>query len=66
MGKGDLPREGQYSKKSQSNYEKGYERAFGVKCTACKGKGYLWLEYKGTPMAKGVCENCNGTGKLKG
>lgn len=29
MGKGDGPREGQYSRKTQEKYSKGYDRVFG-------------------------------------
>ena len=67
-GKGDLPREGQYSKKNRALYAKGYERAFGIKCSVCKGRGYSWDVGQAIhlPVKKITCVNCNGTGTLKG
>ena len=65
-GKGDLPREGQYSKESQASYGAEYDRIFGTSCGICKGKGYH-LDYD--PLTKKIvkttCLICKGTGKIK-
>jgi len=37
-GKGDLPREGQYSKKMQEAFSRGYERIYGKGCNKRRGK----------------------------
>ena len=65
-GKGDLPREGQYSKESQVSYGEEYERIFGKDCGVCHGKGYLWDNCTLTKkMVKTTCLICKGTGKEK-
>ena len=65
-GKGCLPREGQYSKKAQALYAKGHARTFGIKCSACKGKGYLWGNPASQHHIKETCSKCNGIGISKG
>lgn len=64
-GKGPLPREGQYSRKTQENFSKGYDRAFGEECSICKGKGYHWDKDGFGKMVKTTCIMCKGTGKVK-
>jgi len=65
-GKGDLPREGQFSKESQASYGREYERIFGSNCPACKGKGsFLDWNNLTKEMIKTTCIFCNGTGKEK-
>ncbi len=60
-GKGDFPRP-----YNRVLYEKNYERIFGHKCTACKGKGYHvdWNEGQKKPF-KTTCLLCEGTGYVK-
>ena len=63
-GKGGAPRQGQYSKDTEARYHAGYERAFGVECSVCNGKGYHWDDDNGKAI-KTTCLVCNGKGHVK-
>ena len=64
MGKGDGPRESQYSRKTQEKYSIGYDRAFGKESIVCEGTGRMERLDKGAPF-DGPCSRCNGTGRIK-
>jgi rubrerythrin len=61
-GKGGLPREGQYSKKTQAAFARGYARACGSDCLTCKRRGYIYDDN----AEKQVCPICKGAGIAKG
>jgi len=63
-GKGDAPREHQYSAKSQKAFAEGYDRIYN-KCRICKGKGFHvdYDKIQRKPV-KTTCIICYGSGKI--